>query len=711
LYRHRQPRLYRRQSFKSVLAARAHAFYRGADLGTREFVANRFPHWVDAAILEAERLCRHEVELLNLGTVKLGSAIDWHRDPYSGRTWERTFWTEYRPEHDPEGRDSKVIHELNRHQHLPRLAKAWLLTGNRRYADEAVQQMLSWIEQNPTGIGINWQSSLEIAIRTISWMWTLFFLRSSDSLTENAARTIGNSLFAQLAHIHRHISLYSSPNTHLIGEAAALFIAGLVFEDGKWLDAGAAILARESEKQIWPDGVYAENSSYYHCYALDFYLQAWILARQNGYPFAEAIPPKIEAMLHVILHLARPDGAIPLLGDDDGGRALALDQRTYRSFHDALCAGSILFRRGDFKQQSRGFAQEALWYFGAGAFDDFGSIAERSPSENHLYCPSAGYLAHRTGWEPSDSYLGFDFGGLGMLTGGHSHADALSVTLFAGGKELLVDPGTFVYNGAPDWRRYFRSTAAHNTVVVDGLDQAPMSGTFRWGTSLDCIGSRSTGLPVEYAEGEHRGYASLGITHRRAVVEIPGKYWVLLDELRGAGDHTFDFHFHFGPEVEMESFEYRAESNSVVAWSAGLLFATFTSAPMGAELSSGWMSQGYGHKQPIRSLRTTVQHSAPVWAATFLAPGIHRPTVRRLRVESGEAIACAFTLDGVEDIVVLPCGRSEVSVAGFRMAGEFFWIRMVERKIENTAAIRSRRFQYGDRNLLEDALCAPSAAL
>jgi hypothetical protein len=708
---YRQPKLCRGERFKSLLAARAHAFYRGADISTGEFVGNNFPDWINTAILEADRLCRHEVELLNLGSVKLGGAIDWHRDPYSGRIWERTFWMNYRPEHDPEGRDSKVIHELNRHQHLPRLAKAWLLTGSERYADEAVEQMLTWIEQNPTGIGINWQSSLEIAIRTISWLWTLFFLLKSEALTESAAQIIGTSLFAQLAHIHRHTSLYSSPNTHLIGEATALFIAGLVFADDKWIEAGAAILARESEKQFWPDGVYAENSSYYHCYALDFYLQACILARQNGFPLAETIPAKIQAMLNVVMHLTRPDGTVPLLGDDDGGRALALKQQTYRSFRDALCVGSVLFRREDFKKQCGSFAQEAFWYFGAGALDAFRSLAASAPSDCHLYCPSAGYLVQRTGWDSSDSYLGFDFGGLGMLTGGHSHADALSVNLFGGGKELLVDPGTYVYNGAPEWRRYFRSTAAHNTVVVDGRDQAVMSGTFSWGTKVDCSGSRSTGLPVDYVEGEHRGYGSLGITHRRAVVQVPGEYWILLDELRGAGSHTFDFHFHFGPEVKFDSFEYSSESASAWCAGAGLLFATFASAPMGAELTSGWMSRGYGHRQPIQSLCATVRHAAPVWAATFLATGARRPVLRRLQVERGEAIACAVTMDGVEDVVVLPCGRSEVSVAGFRMAGEFFWIRMAERKIRSAVAIRSRRFQCGSTNLLEDALCAPSAAL
>jgi hypothetical protein len=613
-------------SFKDLLTTRAHAFYRGANQSSAAFVKQHFPNWIDSAINEADRLCDHQVELLQMGPVNLGTHIDWHRDPYSGRQWERTFWAQYRPEHDPMGRDSKVIHELNRHQHLPRLAKAYLLTGNEHYANEALEQMLSWIAQSPTGVGINWQSSLEIAIRAISWTWTLFLLRSSDALTVSAVQTIGNSLFAQFAHIERHTSLYSSPNTHLIGEAAALFIAGLIFANDTWRDTGVSILGSEAGKQIGADGVYAENSTYYHCYALDFYMQAFILARQNEYVLPEIIPAKIEAMTQALMHLTRPDGSVPLLGDDDGGRALALDSPNYRSFRDGLCIGSILFERGDFKHASGSFAQEAFWTLGEGAVNEYRAIPSFEPHNTELYCADSGHLSQRTGWTPSDSHLIFDFGGLGMLTGGHSHADSLSLTLFGAGKELLIDPGTFVYNNADHWRRHFRSTAAHNTVTVDGQDQAAMGGTFRWTTSLPSQGSRH----ASYSEGEHRGYESLGITHRRAVVQIPGGSWLLIDELRGSGAHDFDFHYHFGVDVELES----QDSHSVVVRSPDLYLAIHTSAPVTATLEKGWMSRGYGHKQPIQSLRATVHHAAPVWAATLLVPGGHRTEIDNNYLES-----------------------------------------------------------------------------
>jgi hypothetical protein len=711
-------------SFKSYLAgAPAQRFYLGHHESVRKVVEGNFPQYFKRAVVEAEKLCRHEVELLNVGPIELGKEIDWHRDPVTGRTWERLFWTDYRPENDVAGRDPKIIFELNRHQHLPRLAKAFHLTGNERYAAEVVDQLLSWIHQNPPGIGINWQSSLEVAIRTLSWLWGLFLILPSNSLDESAAQCIGDSLFAQLEHIHRHLSLYSSPNTHLIGEAAALFIAGLVFRDRKpgemWMVTGAELLVKEAEKQILSDGVYGELSSYYHCYALDFYLQSLILAEQNRFEFPAGIREKVAVMLHFLMHITRPDGTIPLLGDDDGGRALALDQRNYRSFKDALCLGAVLFLRKDFKHQSGGFAEETLWLLGGEAWDVYRLLESEAPAETKLFCHGAGYFVQRSGWGPLDSQLVFDFGGLGMLTGGHSHADALSVTLFSGGRDLLVDPGTFVYNCAPEWREHFRSTPAHNTVTVDGRNQAQIGGPFRWKTRMSSRGTEVQGLPVQYLEGEHDGYGAApgGVIHRRRLMHIDERYWILVDDFRGSGQHTFDFNFHFGSEVDVSKFEHRGSDLTARAGDSGLLLAMFASGPISADVVRGesapirgWISQGYGEKNPAQSLCARLEASAPASAMTFLAVGSNLPLIRRLKVDAEDAIACLCRHGNFDDIVVYSAGAAEIAVANLRMRGEFVWLRMERGAIRQVVAVRTSSLYFGARNLLEDPICAQYAA-
>ena len=693
--------------FKKYLAgAPGDRFYRSHRENLRPFVHQNYPQWIGRAVDEAEKLCRHEIALLGHGPVELGAEIDWHRDPVTGQIWERRFWTDYRPAHDNGGRDAKIIHELNRHQHLPRLAKAYLLTGDERYASEAVAQLNSWIDQNPPNQGINWQSSLEIGIRTISWLWTVFPLLASPSFDEASAQRIGESLFAQLEHVHRYTSLYSSPNTHLIGEAAALFIAGLVFGDQKrpavWLRRGAALLAEAAEKQVLDDGVYGELSSCYHCYALDFFLQAMALGERNGFRFPEPVPHKVSGMLQFLMHLTRPDGTLPLLGDDDGGRALALDKRDYRSFQDGLCLGAILYRRGDLKHQAGAFSEEALWMLGQDGWEAYRQLESQEPAETQAHYPSAGYVVQRSGWGPLDSHLVFDCGGLGMLTGAHAHADALSLTLFNRGRELLVDPGTFVYNCAPQWRSYFRSTRAHNTVAIDGRDQTEQGGTFHWKTELRSCAAREIALPgFDYLEGEHDGYRRMprGVTHRRRVLYVPPDSWIVVDDFRGSGEHTFDFHYHFAPDVEVSGMEQDETGVLVRAEAAGMLLRLVAAQPLtSAELISGdtariggWASHGYGEKKPCATLRATLTGAAPAAAMTFIVPhGPRPPVVRRLEVESGSGIACSYEHDGFQDIAALSTGDAEMKVADFRMRGEFFWVRLEGGVLKHVLAVRAR---------------------
>src|SRR5262249_18353421 len=222
--------------------------------------------------------------------IQLGAKIDWHRDPISGFQWPLRYCANYDLVSRPPA-DAKIIHELNRQQHLPRLAKAYFFTGYELYAQEDIANMESGMWQNHKWCVVNWQSSLEIAIRSVSWLWVLFLLVDAESLTEERLRRISRSLFAQLDRVYRYPSIYTSPNTHLIGEATALFIAGVLFPElpraGGWREFGATTLVEAMQRQISTDGVYREPSSYYHCYTTDFYLHVLALARANRIRFPE----------------------------------------------------------------------------------------------------------------------------------------------------------------------------------------------------------------------------------------------------------------------------------------------------------------------------------------------------------------------------------------------------------------------------------------
>ena len=693
-------------------------YFRSADRETiRRFVRANFPEWMEKASTEADAICRHNVDLLGHGRVELGANINWHKDPITGTVWPRRFWADYDPVHETAYGDSKTIHELNRHQHIARLGKAFFLAGDERYAAEAIAQIESWIEQNPEGTGINWQSSLEIAIRVLSWLWTISFVLHSTAFTEDFARRVTRSLLAQLRHVYRYPSTYSSPNTHLIGEAAVLFIAGSLFEGIKeaeeWRDFGAEVLDREIGRQVLSDGVYGELSTYYHCYAVDFYLQALVLARRNRFDFPREVSVKVEQMLEFVMHITRPDGSIPLLGDDDGGRALALDQQDYRSYLDGLCVGALLFSRPDFKRQAGAFREEAFWLLGHEAWGAYDALnVRRCRLATAMLFPTAGYFVQRSGWDKGDSHLVFDCGGLGLPTGGHGHADALSLVLFSGGREMLVDPGTCVYNAAPEWRTYFRSSRAHNTVVVDGQEQSEPAGTFQWQTRAEARVCTHFDLgELEYVEGEHNGYGRLSspVSHKRRLLYCKPDYWIVVDELRGSGSHTLDFHYHFSPELACSTLSTVAplrisQSNlSPTRTDSGLLLFLDATSPLRATVVrgqehpiQGWVSSRYGMKQPASVLCANVECSLPLLAATIMAPlqtngeSCAIPAVRRETV-AGCALSYSITHGQHMDFLIVPVTDAEIEIEGLRLQGELFWLRTSGGALQQLLGVGVRR--------------------
>ncbi len=701
-------------------------FYSGVHRGSKGRITdllNGTPGWVDRAIAEGVKLLNHRVDILGYSGVNLGTDIDWNRDPISDNRWEPSYWADYDVLNSRCG-DPKVIHELNRHQHLPRLAKAFALTGDERFAQEAVSQIEDWIDQNPRWGSINWQSSLEIGLRSLSWLWTIFMLLPSEALDERAARRIAKSFFSQIDHVYRYPSVYSSPNTHLIGEAVAVFAAGLLFPElprsEKWRSLGAALLIREMERQVSVDGVYAEASSYYHCYATDFFLQAMVLARLNRFPLPEWMWKRLASMLEFVMHMTRPDGSIPLLGDDDGGRVLALQTQDYRTFRDGLSSGAVLLGRPDFKYQARDLAEETLWLLGPDAWAVFDSLSAQPPSNNYRSYPAEGCFFQRSGWGQADTYVTFDCGGLGMLTGGHGHADALSITLFSAGRELLIDPGAYAYNCAPEWRRFFRSTRAHNTVLVDGADQSEVRDTFSWGSKASSCVLSHVALPaIEYVDGEHTGYRRLqnGITHRRRLVHVIPNYWIVLDELRGSGEHEYEFLHHFASNTEL--MVYGDERKGEVDCSArllesGLQMLMYASGPVQAQAIcgqihpiQGWMSHRYGERRPSPVLKVQMREQAPAAMMTFLVPGCDTVSSRRLAPEGARATAAVLREREYDDVVIHSLEDAPLRLMDCTMHGEFFWIRMRNGAPMQLLAINANSFHFGAEVVFEDDKAIP----
>jgi hypothetical protein len=201
-----------------------------------------------------------------------------------------------------------------------------------------------------------------------------------------------------------------------------------------------------------------------------------------------------------------------------------------------------------------------------------------------------------------------DAGPLGYLSiAAHGHADALALTLTVHGRDILVDPGTYLYHGAPEWRRHFRGTRAHNTLTVDGLDQSEWAGSFMWlrHARARCLHFDATAARDEFS-AEHDGYRRLDdpVTHRRDIVR-EGRVFTITDGLECSGSHAVEQWWHFSEDCEVA-----VEGTTLVAVNAGVnvrfaLDQGFTAVEVyrGSESPpAGWVSRAYGARVPATSV-------------------------------------------------------------------------------------------------------------
>ena len=503
-------------------------FFAGAsDPCLPAILRERCPQSSSRILAAADRTLEKRFDLLGYRQLSFGDPIDWHLNPVARRRAPLLHWTLLDPLDAATVGDSKVVWELNRHQWLVRLGQAYCLTGDERYADMFAETTRDWLRANPPGMGINWASSLEAALRVISWCWSLSLFRGSTALTARLRAELVESMAGHASRIERYLSHYFSPNTHLTGEALGLFYVGVLFPllpaSPRWRQVAADILIRESARQILPDGVYMEQSTCYQRYTAEIYLHFLILAARNHIPVPSSVMQRVAALLDALLVLRRPDGLLPQIGDADGGWLLPAESRRPEDATGVFSMAATVMRRGDYAWAAGGLTPEVLWLLGTEGVRVADSLESRPPDgPPSRLLAHGGYAVMRSTWGTGADQIIFDVGPLGCaISGGHGHADLLSIQCSFHGQPYIVDPGTFRYTEDEGWRGYFRGTAAHSTVDIDGAGQAVTRGPFGWVSrpSARLIRWEST-ASRDVAEGEHRAYGRLRdpVVHRRGVI-------------------------------------------------------------------------------------------------------------------------------------------------------------------------------------------------
>ena len=535
--------------------------------GTQDSGANRGPeHDRNSADLlrRADAVAAGRLTFFDLVDHDLGEPIDWNRDPKCGRKAPLAYapFVDYR-NYELAG-DCKFVWEPNRHHQLVILGRAYRASGERRYAARAVELLESWLDQCPHGEGMNWRSALELGIRLINWTWTFDLIQPADVITPEFKRRFLHSVYLHLWEIERNYSRGSSAANHLIGEAAGAYIAAQYFKDlprtREWAQRARGYLETAILEQTYPDGGGREQALGYHLFVVQFFLLAGLVARRTGADFSADYWSRLRHMLHFLGRLTEGGRELPLFGDNDDGYVLDLDVRP-RDPKPWLAVGAVLFDDPRLKAWAGTPGEAGTGLLGPDFIERFEQIpadAVAAKLSSHAWPETGLYLLQSGTVESADRIsVTFDCGPLGFRSiAAHGHADALSFTLRAFGRDVLVDPGTYDYFTYPEWRRYFRSTRAHNTITADDCDQSTMSGLFLWSQRAEATCERwEPRLDGGRAAGSHDGYARLTdpVIHRRTI-DLDGARRVLLieDELRARGRHNYAFHLHFAEECRVK---------------------------------------------------------------------------------------------------------------------------------------------------------------
>ncbi len=434
--------------------------------------------------------------------------------------------------------------------------------GGRAAKKAAKAIIFSWLENNPFLKGEDYLSAMECALRIPVFFYAIKCVGAD--LTERENTRLLKAIYLHTLYVSHHLSLYSSLGNHTIAEAVGLVFGGAVFRNtkkgGRWLRRGLNLLESELYHQVLDDGGPGEQSLTYHRFVLDLYWLAVDFIEKNRLSEVEHWKPSLISGEFFLNGFMDDKGGIPAIGDSDDGVAVAAGLKPARMSGETVKKKRITFDHSGY------------------------SIIKEN-----------------------DFVFSFDHGPLGMAPfHNHGHADALSITLSKSGYPLLVDSGTFRYNGVSAWRKYFKGTRAHNTVTIDDCDQAEQETSFIWGdpyhAKLTTVQETKGAL---FLQAEHDGYQRLKnpVRHRRSVLYRDQAILLIKDIFFGTGRHSFELNFHFHPNAVL----HREEMWWVVDHCDARIYmrlieGDFKMVHGRTQPICGWYSPQYGHKVPTSVL-------------------------------------------------------------------------------------------------------------
>lgn len=589
---------------------------------------DNYPEFKNKCLDDADKICNHIFDFLGSGEKRLGNDIDWHHDFKSNYCWnsnEYYIGTVNHLKYMKKGinADVKIPWELSRFQHAVTLGKAFWYTYNEKYAEEFVNQIKSWIENNPVELGVNWTCTMDVAIRAVNWIWGYYFFSKSNLFTDEFKIEFLKSLYLHGRHIMNNLEFGEVRGNHYLSNIGGLIYLGIFFQESQeakeWINKGVSSLIEEMDYQIFPDGVNTELSISYHRLTAEIFVSTTLLCLKNNIQLPKAYMDHLEKMFDFILYYTKPDGTAPQVGDCDDGRFQILSNYFGWNRQDhryLLSIGADLFGRTEFKSSNNEFNEDVFWLLGglkevkAKTYLDLSSKSFKN----------SGFYVMRH----EDMYLIIDSSSPDpKYLQGHRHNSALSFELFAHDKSFIIDPGSYVYTSNAKMRNLFRSTQYHNVVQVDNKEQNNFNNDlFYLGTEAKTkVLKWEVTDEMDFFEGEHYGYTRLKdpVIHRRQIIfDKKKKFWFIKDILKGEDIHLFDLYLHLAP-MKLKSYDlpYSFISNEK---GSNIAIIPLEIENLSAEILEGFISSSYGKKIKSPILRYSKKSGGKTTFSNLIIP-------------------------------------------------------------------------------------------
>ncbi len=571
----------------------------------------------------ASEICDGRFPFLGYGTIPLGFPPPWNLDFVSGLHWPQTL-VEGRNYVRHDGSDVKVPWELSRLQFLPVLGKAHVLTGEKRYREAAKLLTSDWIARNPVGVGVNWTLAMEASLRAVSICFLLDLLWPLPLEDQGWLKNITACLWQHLMFIEAHLEFsHFVRSNHYLSNIVGLYCLSL-FLDGRGMAAKRRIYKRRIEReilrQVHEDGGDYESSLGYHVLVTQMFTTSLLLMRATkATPSAEFIE-RLRMMHNFARQLANSEGELPHVGDCDDGRVelltddlrqllfVSVPERNSLRVSNLLGLGAALF--GEHSHA----AEDAKWYgLSEDTFATPKSVATRP--DGAIVFPRSGIaIARRRDTEILFVAMPNSISGKGS----HSHNDKLSLIMRVGGEEILCDSGTCCYTRDATTRNRFRSSTAHNTVIVDEKEQNPFSLEEQFLFCMENV-AQASAIEVKQDGGtytfhsSHSGYRGMGVTHSRTVRLTDTNRVIVEDEITGDGVHRFEANWHLNSTYRVEAIETVEHGVCCQIQGATAMVMEF-SAPVTLQVESrpGSLSRVYGSSVRSCHIRVRGECGLPV---------------------------------------------------------------------------------------------------